>query len=318
MNNPEQMKIVTITLNPALDQTVYVAQFQVGQVNRVYKQRLDPGGKGINVAKVVGALGNPVSVTGFLGRENSQVFSEYFRKNAIENAFVEVAGAARVNIKIVDEQSGQVSEINFPGLNCTGADLEKLEGVIDRLALDHRWFVISGSLPQAAPEDIYGRLTRLLQRHGAKVFLDSSGTALREGIRANPNVVKPNLDELSQLIGRNLVRESEIYKAARDLLGGGIEQVIVTLGAKGAIVADEREMLAVRPPTVVASSTVGAGDAFVAGYVVGRARGLSLKDCACLGTAAATASVIQPGTQAGSLTEVEKLLNQVAVSRVSG
>jgi len=229
-----------------------------------------------------------------------------------------VGGAARVNIKIVDEQSGQVSEVNFPGLNCAGADLEKLEEVITRLALDHHWFVISGSLPQGVPEDIYGRLIRVLQRHGAKVFLDSSGPALQEGIKANPNAIKPNLDELSQLIGRTLEKESEIYDAAQNLLAGGIEQVIVTLGADGAIVADKNEMLVVRPPAVVASSTVGAGDALVAGYVVGQARGLSLGDCARLGTAAATASVIQPGTQAGSLTEVEKLLEQVLVSRVSG
>lgn len=311
------MNIVTITLNPALDQTVYVKQFQVGQVNRVYQQRIDPGGKGINVAKVVKALGTPVCVTGFLGRENSHVFNEYFRNNDIENAFVELAGAARVNIKVVDEQTGQVSEINFPGLSCTVTDLIKLEELINRLAHENQWFVLAGSLPQGVSEDIYGKLITILRRKGAKVFLDTSGAALKEGIKAKPNAIKPNLDELSQLIGREIGNEKEIYAAARDLLAGGIEQVIVTLGADGAIVADNHEMIVVRPPAVVASSTVGAGDALVAGYVVGQCRGLSLRDCARLGTASATASVVQPGTQAGSLAEVEKMLQEVCVSSVS-
>jgi 1-phosphofructokinase len=314
MNNNGQQQIVTITLNPALDQTVYIPQFQVGEVNRVNEQRIDPGGKGINVAKVVRALGHPVCVTGFLGQDNSKRFFEYFQKQAITNFFVEVAGAARVNIKIVDDQSGRVTEINFPGLNCTGQDLSGLETVIQRLAQEHQWFVIAGSLPQGVPDNSYGRLIALLQQQGARVFLDSSGPALREGIKAVPYAIKPNLEELGQLIGRPLEKESEIRAAIADLLAGGIHEVIVTLGARGAIVAGKEGMLRVTPPAVVANSTVGAGDAMVAGFVVGKTQGLSLADCARLGTAAATASVVQPGTQAGPVKEVKKLLTQVHVS----
>lgn len=297
-----------------MDHTVYIAQFAAGQVNRVNKQRLDPGGKGINVAKVVRALGQPVCVTGFLGRDNSKGFFEYFQKQAIDNYFVEVAGAARVNIKIVDEYSGQVTEINFPGLHSTGDDMEKLEQVIKRLAQEHQWFVLAGSLPQGVPDDSYRRLTALLKQQGAKVFLDSSGVALSEGIKAVPYAIKPNLEELGQLIGRPLAKETEIKTAVTELLACGIKQVLVTLGAGGAIVADNEEMMLVKPPAVVANSTVGAGDAMVAGFVVGQTRGLSLADCARLGTAAATASVIQPGTQAGPVKEVENLLAHVQVT----
>jgi 1-phosphofructokinase len=311
--NKTGQQIVTITLNPALDQTVYVAQFAAGQLNRVNKQRLDPGGKGINVAKVVRALGQPVCVTGFLGQDNSKGFLKYFQKQGIDSYFVEVAGAARVNIKVVDEHSGQVTEINFPGLSINGADMEKLEQIIGQLAKEHQWFVLAGSLPQGVPDDCYRRLVYLLKEHGAKVFLDSSGVALGEGIKAVPDAIKPNLEELGQLIGRKLTTEAEVEKAVTDLLAGGIEQVLVTLGAQGAIIADKTERLLVKPPAVVANSTVGAGDAMVAGFVVGQTRGLSLADCARLGTAAATASVIQPGTQAGSVKEVEKILADVQV-----
>lgn len=314
MNSNGQQQIVTVTLNPALDQTVYIPHFQLGEVNRVCQQRIDPGGKGINVAKVVRALGQPVSVTGLLGQDNSKLFFEYFHKQGINNCFIEVAGAARVNIKIVDDQSGKVTEINFPGLKSSDENMEQLEAVIQQLAAEHQWFVIAGSLPQGVPEAVYGRLITLLKAQGARVLLDSSGAALREGIKAVPYAIKPNLEELGQLLGRPLTADADIKAAIADLLAGGIRQVIVTLGSQGAIIAEKGELLRVRPPAVVANSTVGAGDAMVAGFVVGQTRGLSLADCARLGTAAATASVVQPGTQAGSVKEVEKLLTQVHVT----
>ncbi|WP_312202487.1 1-phosphofructokinase [Anaerospora hongkongensis] len=313
MKSEEQQKIVTITLNPALDHTVHIPQFQTGEVNRAQQQRIDPGGKGINVAKVVRALGYPVAVTGFLGQDNSKVFNEYFQRKAIDNFFVEVTGAARVNIKIVDDHNGQVTEINFPGLISTSPDLAKLTGVIRRLTDDRQYFVISGSLPQGLPDTIYGQLIEILKGQRVKVLLDSSGAALREGIKALPDAIKPNLEELSQLMGKSLEKENDIRKAIAELLAGGIKQVVVTLGSQGAIIADKEQTLRVRPPAVIAKSTVGAGDALVAGFVVGQTRGLSLAECARLGTAAATASVIQPGTQAGSIKEVARLLAEIDI-----
>lgn len=313
MKSEEQQKIVTITLNPALDHTVHIPQFQTGEVNRAQQQRIDPGGKGINVAKVVRALGYPVAVTGFLGQDNSKVFNEYFQRKAIDNFFVEVTGAARVNIKIVDDHNGQVTEINFPGLISTSPDLAKLTGVIRRLTDDRQYFVISGSLPQGLPDTIYGQLIEILKGQRVKVLLDSSGAALREGIKALPDAIKPNLEELSQLMGKSLEKENDIRKAIAELLAGGIKQVVVTLGSQGTIIADKEQTLRVRPPAVIAKSTVGAGDALVAGFVVGQTRGLSLAECARLGTAAATASVIQPGTQAGSIKEVARLLAEIDI-----
>lgn len=313
MKSEEQQKIVTITLNPALDHTVHIPQFQTGEVNRAQQQRIDPGGKGINVAKVVRALGYPVAVTGFLGQDNSKVFNEYFQRKAIDNFFVEVTGAARVNIKIVDDHNGQVTEINFPGLISTSPDLAKLTGVIRRLANDRQYFVISGSLPQGLPDTIYGQLIEILKGQRVRVLLDSSGAALREGIKALPDAIKPNLEELSQLMGKSLGKENDIRKAIAELLAGGIKQVVVTLGSQGAIIADKEQTLRVRPPAVIAKSTVGAGDALVAGFVVGQTQGLSLAECARLGTAAATASVIQPGTQAGSMKEVARLLAEIDI-----
>lgn len=306
--------IVTITLNPALDQTVYIPHFAVGEVNRVSEQRIDPGGKGINVAKVVKALGYQACVTGFLGQDNSKQFAEFFHKQGIDNQFLEIEGAARVNIKIVDDQCGKVTEINFPGMTSSQQYLAELEAIVEHLATRYHWFVLAGSLPQGVPDSVYRRLTEILKKQQAKVFLDTSGAALREAVKAVPYAIKPNLEELGQLVGKPLLDEADVRAAMAELLDSGIEKVVVTLGADGAMALDQEGWVLVQPPRVEANSTVGAGDAMLAGLVVGEMCGHSLAESVRLGTAAATASVLQPGTQAGSRQEVEELLQKVKIT----
>ncbi|VBB07815.1 carbohydrate kinase pfkb [Lucifera butyrica] len=313
MKKKLQTTIAAVTLNPALDQTVYCDTFQLGQVNRVSRDRFDAGGKGINVAKVITALGCTATVTGFLGRDNSQFFKRFFQNKQIHDRFVEVEGATRVNIKIVDESNGLVSEINFPGLNCSQADCERLQEVVRQLAADHELFILAGSLPQGASGAIYQEFIKVLNQYGCKVFLDASGNALAEGIKAGPYAIKPNLPELSQLVGRQLRNDAELLKAVNELLAGGIQQVVVSLGERGALAASRDEQWIVRPPKVKVGSTVGAGDAMVAGLAVGEVRGLPLAERVRLGTAAAAASVAQPGTQAASQADVTTLLDYVQI-----
>lgn len=316
MNKQKRDRIVTITLNPAVDQTLNFTQFHVGQVNRVGRERLDPAGKGINVAKVINSLGQNVEVSGFLGRENAKIFEQYFQAQGIEDHFIKVNGATRVNTKIVDEDSGQVSEINFPGINYGSSDLQELKNVIKQLAEESKLFVLSGSLPGEAPLDIYREFTEILKNYDCKVFLDTSGSALAEGIKAKPYAIKPNLEELEQLVGHSLDSEIAVLNAVEGLISGGIAKVVISLGGKGALVADGTQRLLVRPPEVKVSSTVGAGDALVAGLVYGEAQGMSLVEQARWATAVAAASVAQPGTQAGKLNDVEKLLPHVIIEEM--
>jgi len=316
MNQQKRARVVTVTLNPALDRTLYFTQFQVGQVNRVGKERLDPAGKGINVAKVIKSLGHDVAVSGFLGRENANIFEDYFQAHEISNYFIKVDGATRVNTKIVDQASGVVSELNFPGIHYGTSNLKELEQVIQQLAIESKLFVLSGSLPEKAPIDIYRKLTEILKSHDCKVFLDTSGAALAEGIKAKPYAIKPNLDELKQLVGHSLDREIDVLNAVETLISGGITKVVISLGGKGALVADRTQRLLVRPLDVKVSSTVGAGDALVAGLVYGEALGMSLEEQARWATAVAAASVAQPGTQAGNLKDVEKLLPKVIIEEM--
>lgn len=314
MNHGQKTQIVTVTLNPAIDRTLHLANFTVGQVNRVVSERTDPGGKGINVAKVIKALDHPVLVTGFLGNNNAAVFQDYFKQEGIENQFVETPGENRVNIKIVDTENDCVSELNFPGITPTTADLDNLQERLRQLAKTHKWFVLSGSLPPTVPTDIYAKFITMLHEYDCKVILDTSGEALVHGIAAHPFAVKPNLPELSQLMNSPMKSDAEILGAIQQLLSQGISQVAISLGEEGSLVADCNQILRAKAPVVPVSSTVGAGDAFVAGFSVGQAQSLPLADSIRLASASAGAAVALPGTQAGSLTEVNKLINKVQIS----
>lgn len=306
--------IVTVTLNPAIDRTLHLPAFTLGQVNRVASERTDLGGKGINVAKVIKALHHPVLVTGFLGSNNAAVFQSYFKQEEIDNQFVETPGENRVNIKIVDTGKDVVSELNFPGITPTIADLDRLQTVLRQLAASHKWFILSGSLPPTIPSDSYAALITMLHEYDCNVILDTSGPALVAGIKACPFAIKPNLPELSQLMNSPLKSDDEILGAIKELLQQGISKVAISLGEKGALVADRHQILRAKAPVVPVSSTVGAGDAFVAGFSVGQARNLSLSDSIRLASAAAGAAVSLPGTQAGSLSEVSKLIDQVQIN----
>lgn len=312
MNKGTYIPITTVTLNPALDHTLPFATFEIGQLNRVHTERLDPGGKGINVAKVIRALGHETAVTGFLGTDNAAVFKNYFQAAGIEDHFVDVAGSTRVNIKIV-EDSGQLTEINFPGIACTAADLAKLTAKLDVLAARQGVVILAGSLPQGVPADIFAQYVKRLKDAGCKVFLDTSEQALAAGIKAQPYAIKPNLRELSQLTGRALDTEADINRVIDELLAGGLEEVTVSLGERGALIGTKTERFIAVPPKVQAKSTVGAGDAMVAGLTIGHMLELSTAERIRLATATAVASVIRPGTQACSMADVEQVIPQVAI-----
>ncbi|WP_378951138.1 1-phosphofructokinase [Pelosinus sp. sgz500959] len=314
MDKQTEIPIVTVTLNPAIDRTLHLPTFLLGQVNRVASERTDPGGKGINVAKVIKALEHPVLVTGFLGTNNASVFENYFKKEEIHNQFVETSGENRVNIKIVDTSKDMVSELNFPGVTPTPLDLDHLFSTLRQLAITHKWFVLSGSLPPTIPTDIYAQFITMLHQYNCKVILDTSGPALAAGIAARPFAVKPNLPELSQLLNSPLESDEEILKAIKQLVNQGIEKVAISLGEKGSLVADSHQILRAKAPTVPVCSTVGAGDAFVAGFSVGQARNLSLAESVRLASASAGAAVALPGTQAASLKQVNELINKVQIN----
>jgi 1-phosphofructokinase family hexose kinase len=307
------VRVATVTLNPAIDQTISIPNFAVGQVNRVEWEQADPGGKGVNVAAFLADFGNPVSVTGFLGAGNTEIFRSFFAAKGIDDHFVTVPGRTRANVKILDQPNKRITDINLPGLPFSPENLASLQTVIDRLAADHDWFVLSGSTPAGTPDTVYADLVAGLRRRGKRVVLDASGPAFAKGVEALPYAVKPNLEELEELTGRTLPDETAILAAVQDLIDRGIGCIAVSLGPDGAIFAEGAERIATRPPAVVVRSTVGAGDAMVAGFVLGKLRGLELEGCARLASAFSLGTLATVGPHLPPPESVEQSMGEIDV-----
>src|SRR6266480_4596557 len=279
------MKIATVTLNPAIDQTVRVDNFEPNSVNRAQSISFDASGKGVNVAAFLADYGYDIAVTGYLGQENINIFEQFFASKGIDDYFVRIPGSTRINVKVVDEVNQQTTDINMPGQTAPQEAMHTLLETIEQLANSCHWFVLSGSLPPDVPAAIYATIITRLRRQKKRIILDTSGEALREGIQAGPTIVKPNVEELEHLIGHPLTSEAEIQQAAHQLLNEDIELVVVSMGRQGAMLIEQATTLIATPPAITVKKTFGAGDAMVAGLVTAQIQGLSLADCGRLATA---------------------------------
>ncbi len=299
-------RIVTVSLNAAIDQTIGTADFAVGEVNRVAWEQSDAGGKGVNVASFLAGFGYPVAVTGLLGADNTDLFVRLFAEKGLTDRFVRIPGRTRVNLKIVDEKRQLVTEINFPGVSSRPGDLSTVTAAVEELVRqDAEWFALCGSLPAGLPATSYRDLTLLLKSRGRKVVLDTSGVGLAHAIAAGPDIIKPNIEELTELAGRPLDGEAAIVEAARALRQHGIALVAVSMGARGAIFVDGQTAVHAAPPPVAVKSTVGAGDAMVAGIVHAAIHELSLEDSARLATAFAIGALGEIGPRLPPRKEIE-------------
>ena len=305
------MPVVTVTLNPAIDQTLSVPGFAAGRVNRVAASRCDAGGKGVNVASSLADLGVETIATGFLGAENAGLFETFFSTKGIADRFVRIAGSTRVGIKIVD--GDQTTDVNFPGLTPAGEDVDELFERIAALAAPGRWFVLAGSVPAGVPDDIYARLIDSIHDGGGRVVLDTSGRPLREALAASPEVMKPNVEELGELTGRALDTSGAVRAAGESLLERGVQRVVVSMGGDGALFVERGGSLLARPPKVSVRSTVGAGDAMVGGIVYGLIHDLPLEDLARRATAGGAYAVTRVGSGIEDLGEYERLAAEVEI-----
>src|SRR5712691_11774880 len=261
------MKIATVTLNPAIDQTVRVDNLRLNSVNRAQEIRVDASGKGVNVAAFLADYGHDTAVTGYLGQANIEIFEQFFATKSIDDRFVRIPGNTRINVKVVDEINQQTTDINMPGQPPPHGAMSTLLETIEQLANSCDWFVLSASLPPHVPTTIYATIITQLKRQKKRIILDTSGEALREGIQAGPTIVKPNTEELQHLIGQALTSEAEIQQAAHQLLNEDIELVVVSMGRQGAILVEQATTHIATPPTMTVKKTFGAGDAMVAGLV---------------------------------------------------
>jgi 1-phosphofructokinase len=308
--------VVTVTLNPAIDLTVTLDRFVVGAVQRASAAVSNCGGKGVNVAGCLADWGVRAAVTGVLGRSNDGVFTDFFARKGIADRFVRTAGETRTNIKIADRASGDTTDVNLPGLTVSDAVFDAVRAALTRSVVLGRPVVLAGSLPESMPETAWATLVSDLARHRARVVLDTSGPPLAAALASGQplQAVKPNRAELEALLGRALPTIADIVTAARSLLDRGVALVVVSLGADGALFVDRETALAAALPAKKALSTVGAGDAMVAGIAAALVEGASLDRLARLAVAFATSKLDRIGPSLGPTEEVERLAAAVRVS----
>lgn len=304
--------IITVTLNPAIDKTVEINNVHINSVNRVSSTRLDAGGKGINVSKIVQSLGGKSKALGFLGGRAGTFIKKYLDEMNIENDFVIVQGETRTNLKIVDPVERTNTDINEMGPQITPEDIEQLEKQMLHSVNDKSIIVFSGSVPPNIEPDIYQKWICQVKEKGGKTILDADGEMMRLGIAAGPYLIKPNIHELERVLGREIKNSDEVISAARSLMKQhGIEIVVVSMGEEGALFLNNQVTILAEGLVVDVKSTVGAGDSMVAALAYAIDNGETFEKAVTLAVAAGTANVMTYGTEPSSLALIQELENKV-------
>lgn len=309
--------IYTITLNPALDHYMETEDLRVEDANRVRAECLFAGGKGIDVSRAIRHLGGDSMALGFIGGHNGQILVDMLKAEGVTPYFTPISQETRRDIIVCQVRRSSQTLLNARGPVVTVEEWRSFLAHLRMLDLRDSYVVLGGSLPRGVPVDAYRQIISLVQRRGARAMLDADGPSLREGMKARPFAVKPNLNELRRVTRRTLMTDEQIFHAATALNKKGVAIVIVSLGRRGLLVVSGSERFRAWPPSVKVRSTVGAGDSTVAGFVFRHSAGKPLEDCVRFATASGTAATLAPGNQLCQAVDVQRLLPKVTVSRLS-
>lgn len=307
--------ITTICMNPCFDKTVEMDQLRIGELNRIRRMRVDPGGKGINVAVAARQLGMEAKCIGVIGEDGAAELADMLDKKGVGHRFLSVPGRVRTNMKICLKEEKGVTEINEPGAELSEENLNKFFDIAREETRDSDLVVVTGSLPPGCPEGTYRDL--MLALEGKKCIFDSVGKELELGAKkAHPFLIKPNLHEMETTLGLELRTMRAIRDAALLFIRLGVEHAVISMGGMGAMYVDHEKTLFAPALRVETKSTVGAGDAMIAGMVLGYEREGSVAKAFRYGIAAGAAGVMTEGTQMIVREDFERLLEQVRVQEV--
>ena len=311
--------IITVTLNAALDKTLEVPNFTPGRRHRTVDQTTMPGGKGVNVARAIKRLGQPVIATGLAGGATGNRILEALGDEAILNAFVRIREESRTNTAVLDPTTGLHTEINERGPSVSLEELELFREKLLYLAKGASICVFAGSLPRGLDSEIYAKLIREVRRLGVTTMIDTEGEALRLAVRAEPDVVSPNELEAEELVGHEFNDADDRAAAVAEMARLGAGEAIMTVSdgcyaqvLEGGVPALYR----VRVAEQEARSSIGSGDAFLAGYVAARYAGRSAVECLRYGVACGAESIQHFGAGIVEPAKVERLLDEVEAERV--
>ncbi len=316
--------IITVTLNSAIDKTLAVPSFQPGRRHRTVEQTTMPGGKGVNIARVLKTLGQPVIATGLAGGPTGTRIVEQLTEMSVLSDFVRTKEESRTNTALIDPTTGQQTEINERGPQVSDQEMELFADKLLYLAQGASLCVFAGSLPRGVDVDVYGRLVREVRRLGVVTIVDTDGDPLHRAVRAEPDVVSPNVLEAEELVGHEFNDDADHLFAVREMVQLGAREAIMTMpdGCIAQMASEEpsqspRHFRARIAPSE-ATATIGSGDAFLAGYVAARYSGRGPADCLAYGVACGAESTQHLGAGVVDRVQVERLLGEVEVSPLSG
>lgn len=308
--------IITVTINPAVDKTVEIEELKYGELNRFKNVISDAGGKGINVSKAIKALGGNSIASGFIGGSNGVFIETALNELNINCDFIHIQQNTRSNLKIV-ENNGRVTELNEPGSKILPNEIDNLIEKLESYANNSSLFVLSGSVPNSVDKNIYKVLIEKLKLKGAKILLDADGELFLNGLKAKPNIIKPNRYELENLYNLNhKASDNELIKIGSDILKNGIDLVAISLGKEGAIFIDKNNIIKCNALDVKSHSTVGAGDSMVAALAFGIDNNLDFENCIKLAMATSAGAVTTIGTKPPTLDLINQLQKQVELNNL--
>ena len=312
----EDMQVITLTLNPCQDRTIDISSMQYGGTNKVLEVRTDVSGKGINVSCVLKRLGIRTRCLGFNYSMGYEIIGKFLNDQGIPYDFVKVPGLLRTNVKVFEKETGIMTEFNEAGLSVPKEALGQLMERIRVNAEHTRILTLSGSLPAGVPENTYRRIIEETNLMGCRTILDTSGQALREGIKAVPFMIKPNIEELRNAFRPELEGGKDIGGLVKELLDTGIRYICLSFGKSGAYLISRDNILFAEPLKVTVRGVQGAGDSMAAAMCAAILEDLPDEKILAYGMAAAGASLEHSGTQLCSAEDFRRLLPQVRVCRV--
>lgn len=307
--------ITTVTLNPAIDKRYLVDKITIGEVKRVNEVENTAGGKGLNVSRVAAILGEKVSATGFLGGINGQFIEEEIIKLGIKSSFLKISAQTRCCLAIIDGE-GKQTEFLEPGPEIHEKDFKNWLKIYEKIIKETDIVIASGSLPRGVCINAYSRIIDIAKKSGTRVFLDTSGNALLEGIKSKPYFVKPNMDEIRFITGKNSNTEKDVAGVIRYLNEEGVDLVSVSMGKDGSISGYRGTLYRAISPQIDALNPVGSGDSFTAGMAVAHCRGMDIMKSIAFASACGAANAMENRTGYVRIENVEKIFKNVKVIKL--
>lgn len=309
--------VYTLSFNSSVDNTFYLKSIRFDDINRIEKSRVDAGGKGLNVARMLNILGYPSQALTFLGGSNGTILKKLLEDEKISFRYVPIKGNTRSIFNFIAGKT--VLRINEKGPLISKKEKDAFLNLIFSLNLAKGDIVsISGSIPPGLKKDIYRDIIKRVKAKGGTVALDTDGDLLKEGIKEKPDIIKPNLWELKRIVRRRINSYKTLKSILEHLISCGISTILLTNGEKGAVLFSRRHFLYGIPPSVKVLSTIGCGDTFLAGFLYGYCKNKPPEECLRLAVASGTAKVLKEGTSMPERRYVMEILKKVKVVNVSG